>query len=93
MHKSKDNCVSEKTAAAAAQQWAFLLKFGETQSGFYGTQYPASNMHKSLGMTRQFTLPVSTGMQTCLLCLSLKSNNSEYFFCHYSGFPIITGYL
>ena len=36
-------------------------------------QYPVSYTHKSLGRTRHFTLPASAGTQTCLLCLSLKS--------------------
>ena len=38
--------------------------------GFYRTQYPASYTHKSLGRTRQFTLPACAGTQMCLLCLS-----------------------
>ena len=54
--------------------------------GLYRTQYPASYTHKSLGRTRQFTLPASAGTQMCLLCLSLKSQIPKLF-------PIFTGYL
>ena len=61
-------------------------------TGFYRTQYPASYTHKSLGRTRQFTLPASAGTQICLLCLSLKSQIPK-FFRNDSGFPIFTGYL
>ena len=59
-----------------------------TTTVFYRTQYPASYMHKSLGRTRQFTLPT----QMCLLCLSLKSQVPKLF-RNDSGFPIFTGYL
>ena len=61
-------------------------------SGFYRTQYPASYTHKSLGRTRQFTLPASTGTQMCLLCLSLKSQIPKLF-RNDSGFPIVACYL
>ena len=53
-------------------------------AGFYRTQYPASYTHKSLGRTRQFTLPASPGTQTCLLSgITLGGNLSEIFdfFC------------
>ena len=63
-----------------------------TLTGFYRTQYPASYTHKSLGRTRQFTLPASAGMQMCFLCLSLKSQIPKLF-RNDSGFPIVTGYL
>ena len=62
------------------------------KSGFYRTQYPASYTHRSLGRTRQFTLPASAGTQMCLLCLSLKSQIPKLFH-NDSGFPIFTGYL
>ena len=61
-------------------------------AGFYRTQYPVSYTHKSFGSTRQFTLPGSTGTQTCLLCLSVKSQIPKLF-GNDSGFPIFTGYL
>ena len=61
-------------------------------SGFYRTQYPVSYTHKSLGRTPQFTLPASTGTQTYLLCLSLKSQIPKLF-RNDSVFPIITAYL
>ena len=56
------------------------LKVVETKvyAGFYRTQYPASYTHKSLGRTRQFTLPASAGTQMCLLCLSLKSQIPKF---------------
>ena len=66
--------------------------FVYTSAGFYRTQYPASYTHKSLGRTRQFTLPASTGTQMCLLCLSLKSQIPKLF-RNDSSFPIFTGYL
>ena len=52
-------------------------KYLGVSAGFYRTQYPASYTHKSLGRTPQFTLPASAGTQTCLLCLSLKSQISK----------------
>ena len=58
-----------------------------SQPGFYRTQYPESNTHKSLGRTPQFTLP-----QMCLLCLSLKSKIPNLF-RNDSVFPIFTAYL
>ena len=61
-------------------------------TGFYRTQYPASYTHRSLGRTRQFTLPASAGTQMCLLCLSLKSQIPKLF-RNDLGFPIVTGYL
>ena len=63
-----------------------------TVAGVYRTQYPASNTHKSLGRTPQFTLPASAGTQTCLLCLSLKSQISKLF-RNDLVFPIFTAYL
>ena len=63
-----------------------------THAGFYRTQYPASYTHKSLGRTPQFTLPASAGTQTCLLCLSLKSQIPKLF-RNDSVFPIFTAYL
>ena len=60
--------------------------------GFYRTQYPASYTHKSLGRTPQFTLSASAGTQTCLLCLSLKSQIPKLF-RNDSVFPIFTAYL
>ena len=63
-----------------------------TVSGFYRTQYPASYTHKSLGRTRQFTLPASAGTQMCLLCLSFKSQIPKLF-RNDSSFPIVTCYL
>ena len=63
-----------------------------TVSGFYRTQYPASYTHRSLGRTRQFTLPASAGTQMCLLCLSLKSQIPELF-PNDSGFSLFKGYL
>ena len=54
-------------------------------AGFYRTQYPASYTHKSLGRTRQFTLPASAGTQMCLLCLSLKSQIPKLFRSHRTG--------
>ena len=68
------------------------LGWEPTQPGFYRTQYPASYTHKSLGRTRQLTLPASAGTQMCLLCLSLKSQIPKLF-RNDSGFPIFTGYL
>ena len=65
---------------------------GHVLTGFYRTRYPASYTHRSLGRTRQFTLPASTGTQMCLLCLSLKSQIPKLF-RNDSGFPIFTGYL
>ena len=56
-------------------------------AGFYRTQYPASYTHKSLGRTRQFTLPASVGTQVCLLCLSLNSQIPKLF-RNDSGSPI-----
>ena len=56
-------------------------------TGFYRTQYPASYTHKSLGRTRQFTLPASAGTQVCLLCLSLNSQIPKLF-RNDSGSPI-----
>ena len=61
-------------------------------TGFYRTQYPASYTHKSLGRTPQFTLPASTGTQTCLLCLSLKFQIPKLF-RNDLVFPIFTAYL
>ena len=61
-------------------------------AGIYRTQYPASYTHKSLGRTPQFTLPASTGTQTCLLCLSFKSKIPKLF-RNNSVFPIFTAYL
>ena len=61
-------------------------------SGFYRTQYPASYTHKSLGWTPKFTLPASAGTQTCLLCLSSKSQIPKLFH-NDSVFPIFTAYL
>ena len=61
-------------------------------AGFYRTQYPASYTHKSLGRTPKFTLPGSAGTQTCLLCLSLKSQIPKLF-RNDSVFPIFTAYL
>ena len=61
-------------------------------AGFYRTQYPASYTHKSLGRTPQFTLPASAGTQTCLLCLSLKSQIPKLF-RNDLVFPIFTAYL
>ena len=54
-------------------------------TGFYRTQYPASYTHKSLGRTRQFTLPASAGTQMCLLCPSLKSQIPKLFCSHRTG--------
>ena len=51
---------------------ALAVKQMSQNTGFYRTQYPASYTHKSLGRTRQFTLPASAWTQMCLLCLSLK---------------------
>ena len=50
----------------------YCFLYSDTEAGFYRTQY-MSYTHKSLGRTRQFTLPASAGTQMCLLCLSLKS--------------------
>ena len=55
------------------------FEFNWPSAGFYRTQYPASYTHKSLGRTPQFTLPASAGTQTCLLCLSLKSQIPKLF--------------
>ena len=59
-----------------------ILDYNKMQPrpGFYRTQYPASYTHKSLGRTPQFTLPAFAGTQTCLLCLSLKSQILRNFF-------------
>ena len=70
----------------------FSQKLLDLGSGFYRTQYPASYTHKSLGRTPQFSLPMSTGTQTCLLCLSLKSQIPKLF-RNDSVFPIFTAYL
>ena len=67
-------------------------KCQSTIPGFNRTQYPASYTHKSLGGTPQFTLPASAGTQTCLLCLSLKSQIPKLFRKD-SVFPIFTAYL
>ena len=68
------------------------IKYTLWLAGFYRTQYPASYAHKSLGRTPQFTLPASAGTQTCLLCLSLKSQIPKLFRKD-SIFPIFTAYL
>ena len=60
-------------------------------TGFYRTQYPASYTHKSLGRTRQFTLPASPGTQTCVLSgTTLGGNLSEIFdfFCTISPWKL-----
>ena len=45
--------------------------------GFYRTQYPASYTYKSLGRTRQFTLPASAGTQTCLYAFHYPNSESH----------------
>ena len=91
-------CLSRQVDSLSIQTMVYLIvyfsklsemaycKTGLAPAGFYRTQYPASYTHKSLGRTRQFTLPASAGMQMCLLCLSLKSKIPKLF-------PIFTGYL
>ena len=74
------------------KMYFFVYFLSACVSGFYRTQYPASYTHRSLGRTRQFTLPASAGTQMCLLCLSLKSQIPKLF-RNDSGFPIFTGYL
>ena len=83
--------VKEKNRNFPLKKFAYLNISCE-DTGFYRTQYPASYTHKSLGRTRQFTLPASAGTQMCLLCLSLKSQIPKLF-RNDSGFPIFTGYL
>ena len=71
---------------------AHVVQVFPSFTGFYRTQYPASYTHKSLDRTLQFTLPASAGRQTCLLCLSLKSQIPKLF-RNNLVFPIFTAYL